>query len=126
MKKELIAGAVLIALFALSLLNIRFIDTLTAELSGYVDQALDFAEQGDFDQAVLSAQTAADRWLSLDYYTHICIRHSEINTATDAFYDLLGELYAEDAGSARGAGEKLKAQLGSIASIEHLTLGSIL
>ena len=66
-----------------------------------------------------------DFWLGADGYTHIFIRHSEIDSTTDAFFELMSDVRSGDAQSASGAYEKLAAHLDSLYTMERVTLGSI-
>ncbi|MGN1003169.1 MAG: DUF4363 family protein [Oscillospiraceae bacterium] len=124
--RRMYAGALILAiLLAASLFNVAYLDGKVAELEAMVDEAAAKAEGGDFDAASRSLQRAIDTWNGMEGYTHIFIRHSEIDGATDAFYEYLSDLCAGDGGSARGSCQKLRAHLESIASMEHVTIGSI-
>lgn len=125
MSKAVWAGIILLAILAATLYNIRYLDKLTGELLSLTETAQERAEAGDFQGAVSEAEQAARLWAEKDGYTHVLIRHSEIDSTTDAFYELLSDLHAQDALSARGSFEKLRAHLTSIASMEHITFGSI-
>jgi hypothetical protein len=124
-RKTIVATVILVLLLVGTLFNIRCLDGYIGQMQGYVGDAQSSAETGDFDGAVASLRQAVDLWNSIDGYTHIFIRHSEIDSASDAFYELLGDLYARDADTARGSFEKVLYHLESISKIEHLTLGSI-
>ena len=126
MKKEILSLLFLAALFLGSLYNIRFLDSLTDELTSYIDSAEKFAADDDFENAVSEAEKALEKWAGMDFYTHIFISHDEIDETTDAFCEFLGDLYSGDSSSARGSALKIRAHLTSIASSEHLKLGSIL
>ena len=54
------------------------------------------------------------------------IRHSEVDSATDAFYAALETILTRDADAAESAIECLKAHLRSIASLEHVSIKSVL
>lgn len=123
--KEIVAAALLIALFSLSLFNVRYLDNMVADLMELVDISESHAKSGDFEGAKTTLKTASERWTGADGYTHIVLRHSEIDAATDAFYELLGDIGEEDYGIAAGSYEKLKARLESLSGMEHLTLRSV-
>ena len=80
---------------------------------------------GRFDLAEEVLSKAADEWLGTDGYTHIFIRHSEIDSTTDAFFELMSDVRSGDAESAAGSYEKLLAHLSSLYTMERVTLGSI-
>ena len=125
MKKTIVAAVLLLLLLVGTLLNIRCLDGYVAQMKGYVGDAQNRAETGDYDGAVASLRQAIELWNGIDGYTHIFIRHSEIDSASDAFYDLLGDLSARDNEAARGSFEKVLYHLESISRIEHVTLGSV-
>jgi len=126
LRKWIAAAAVLLLIFGLCLLNIRCVDRLTDELISYADSALAFAAAGDYENAAVQAERASALWAEKDGYTHIFIRHSEIDSATDAFCEFSGAIYEQEPGEIRGAYEKLRAHLLSIAGMEHISFGSIM
>lgn len=125
MKQEIAAIVILLLLLFGSLVNIRYLDSVTEEMLSLADEAMDFARAGDLASAVEKAEAAANYWAGLDGYTHIFIRHPEIDATTDAFCELLGELYAGDVDEALGAHLKLRERLLSMARMEHITFGSV-
>lgn len=125
MKKELVAAILLILLFIGTLVNIHVNDTLISVLGESVDRAYAYAQAGEWTQAENTLHGACDRWLSLDGYTHIFIRHSEIGSTTEAFYAMLSSVCAEDEGDLEGSYRLLSAQLDSLTGMEHISIGSI-
>ena len=126
MKKEAIAGAVLALLIALSAWNIYSIDALTDGISNSLRMSQALADIGDFDSAKIELDKGLRLWLNADGYTHIFLRHPEIDSTADAFYDLQQVLMQEDITACAAAYSKLKYHLASIDQMEHLSLGSIL
>lgn len=126
MKKELIAVFLLALLFAGAVYNIHYMDALSDTLIERVDTARTDVASGDYQSAKKELRGAIDLWMSSDGYTHIFIRHPEIDSTTDAFYELLSDVESRDAEAAVGSFEKVKAHLTSIAGMEHITIGSIL
>ena len=88
MKKEVIAGAVLALLIALSAWNIYSIDALTDSIGDSLRMSQALADIGDFDSAKTELDKGLKLWLNADGYTHIFLRHPEIDSTTDAFYEL--------------------------------------
>lgn len=125
MKKEIIAGLLLVLLFAGVLVNIRVTERMVTCLTSEAERAYESAVSGDFESAKRQIDAAAEHWLSLDGYTHIFIRHSEINSTTEAFFQLRSDIYAEDAGSAVGSYGLLKETLSSLMTMEQISIGSI-
>ena len=125
MKRELAAAAVLILLLAGSWWNLKYLRDFTGGLSETLDRSRAYCEAGQFELAEQELEKAAQDWLGADGYTHIFIRHSEIDSTTDAFFELMSDVRSGDAQSASGAYEKLAAHLDSLYTMERVTLGSI-
>lgn len=126
MKREITAVILLILLFTGAIINIRYNDRMIYVLEDEISSAIKSARSGDFDKAKSLLDTAAEHWLSRDGYTHIFIRHTEIDSVTDAFFQLKSALHEEDSDSFEGAYSLLMAHLESIRTMEHLRFGSIL
>ena len=96
----------------------------------YMREALELArqaaEEGDASRALEELDPALERWLKADSYTHIFIRHSEIDSTADAFYELREVLLAEELEGCDAAYGKLRYHIISIQEMEHPRLGSIL
>lgn len=125
MKRELAAAAVLILLLAGSWWNLKYLRDFTGGFSETLDLSRAYCEAGQFELAEQELEKAAQDWLGADGYTHIFIRHSEIDSTTDAFFELMSDVRSGDAQSASGAYEKLAAHLDSLYTMERVTLGSI-
>ncbi|MBE6968782.1 MAG: DUF4363 family protein [Ruminococcaceae bacterium] len=125
MKKAVFALSLLIFLSVVSLWNLRHLETLTRDLIGGVESARAYWQAGDFDSAENTLEKTLDRWLGADGYTHIFIRHSEIDAASDIFYDLRGDILAGDEKSADANAQKLLYHLQSIYSMEQISLKSV-
>lgn len=125
MKKEIIALSLLVLLFAASLFNIWYFDRLCLDIAGEVNASSDALERGDMDAAQEHLNSALHTWLDADSYTHIFIRHPEIDSTADAFYEL-GQALEENSESCRAAYDKLLYHLESIRTMEHLRFGSIM
>lgn len=125
MKRELAAGALLLLLMAGAWWNIRAVDRLTGELLAGLDASQAAEEQGDHLAAQAALDKALNRWLEADSYTHIFIRHAEIDSTADAFYELQAQLLAGE-GDSSAAYDKLRYHLDSIQRMEHPSLGSVL
>lgn len=125
MKKELAALFVLVLVFAVSLVNIHFLNRLTGNIVSLVEQADTFIREENWERAGDRAQKAFDRWENSDSYTHIVLRHSEIESVSVALGDLIKEIYAENAGAARGAARSAAERVRSVSSVERLRLNNI-
>ena len=125
MSRELAAGALLLLLVTGAWWNIHAVDTLTREIMGDLDVSQAAEEQGDHPAAQAALNKALNRWLDADSYTHIFIRHAEIDSTADAFYELQAQLLSGE-GDSSAAFDKLRYHLDSIQRMEHPSLGSIL
>lgn len=124
-KRESAAVFVLAVMLLLSLWNLRKIDSLTDSILVLLSKSQTSAESLESKAAMKTLNSALELWLKSDRYTHIFIRHSEIDSTTDAFYELKESLMGDDPISARAAYEKLRYHLESIDEMEHPSLGSI-
>ena len=125
MRKELAAAIILALLLTGVMVNIRVASNIILGLKEDVTAAYQSAEKGDFDRAKPQLDAAIEHWMSLDGYTHIFIRHCEINSTTQAYFQLKSDIYAEDMGAAEGSYGLLMASLDSLMTMEQLSLGSI-
>ena len=125
MKKEIIALLLLVLLFIGSMYNVSVVENMVTELENNVTSSFELAQSGDLEAAQKIIKQAATDWSSRDGYTHIFIRHSEINETTDAFFGYISDICAEDIGSAEGSCALLLAQLESLKTMEEISLGSI-
>ncbi len=125
MKKEITATALLVVLFIGVLVNIRVSERLAHELTDEVSSAYESLKNGDTALAKQQTDAAIEHWLSLDGYTHIFIRHSEINSTTEAFFQFKSDVYSGDADAADGSYGLLKETLGSLMTMEQVSIGSI-
>lgn len=125
MRKELAAAIILALLLTGVMVNIRVASNIILSLKEDVTAAYQSAEKGDFDRAKPQLDAAIEHWMSFDGYTHIFIRHCEINSTTQAYFQLKSDIYAEDMGAAEGSYGLLMATLDSLMTMEQLSLGSI-
>ncbi len=125
MKKEIFAIALLIGIFAITLLNVHKIDTLKNELIELLSKSEECVQSGDWDGATEFAEKAMDHWNNANPYTHIFIRHQEIDGMTECFFNLLQEIYKEDSAGVQAAFPKVAMRIENIAHMEHLTIGTV-
>ena len=125
MKKALAAAILLALLFGAAAWNIAHIDSLTGSLTALADEALAYCRTEDYGAAEDALHEALELWYGAENYTHIMIRHSEVDSATDAFYAVLETILTRDADAAESAIECLKAHLQSIDSMEHVSFRSV-
>lgn len=125
MKKEIFSICLLFSLLAATLLNIRGVRLVTDELREYVTVCTEHINNEDWLQAERYAQLAKKLWNEKDTYTHMVLRHSEIDTVSDALYDFTGDVYEHNAEASRAGAEKIIYHLDSIYEMERVRFGSI-
>lgn len=125
MKKEIISALLLLLIFSGVLVNIRINERIVSSLINEVDMSYENLKNGNEDKAMQQLDTAIEHWLNLDGYTHIFIRHSEINSTTDAFYGFRSDVGSGDADAANGSYGLLKETLISLMTMEQISLGSV-
>lgn len=115
----------LAVIFAGVMLNIRASEKIVSSLMSEVDAAYAQLKSGDSESAAETLDKAIEHWLTLDGYTHIFIRHSEINSTTEAFFQFRSDIGSGDADAADGSYGLLSETLRSIMTMEQISLGSI-
>ncbi len=126
MRREYTAMIILAILMLGAWLNLRHMDSLTERIEAKLELSQKAAEQGSMDISEKALLDALDMWLGADGYTHIFIRHSEIDAISDSFYELYNALLSGETDALTPAYEKLIYHLESVNDIEHLSLRSLL
>ena len=125
MTKELIAAALLVLLILGSWLNLLYLDALISDIEARLDLSMRSYWLGSGMQAHGELLDAFALWLHADSYTHVFIRHAEIDAASDAFYELQSAIFSHDADAAAAGCGKLLYHLRSMSSMEHVTVKSV-
>ncbi len=125
MKRTLIALVLLLLLGALGIWNLRQVDALTNGLCGCIELSIRCMEEGDSAAAKAAVDSALTLWERQERYTHIFLRHSEVDSAADTLYELQEAVYAGDAAQALSAGNPALYHLRSLQSMEHPAWGSV-
>ncbi len=124
MKKEIMAVSLLAVILILSLINISVMGTRMETLTADIDQAQVYAKSGQVEQAASRVESSLNTWESWAGYTHIMLRHSEIEMITDAYYELLTELQ-EGSEPAPARYSWLKSLLADMTAKESITVQSV-
>ena len=82
-------------------------------------------DEGDGAAARSSIDAALLLWEEAEGYTHVFLRHSEVDGAADALFELAGSIYAMDREQSRALAELALYHLRSIQGMEHPGWGSI-
>ena len=125
MKRELIAAFILLALLALSVINVRHIKNKAMTLASEIEDADGLYRGGDSEGSAALVEDSLKSWLGWESYSHIMLRHSEIDLVTDAYYGLLSEIESDDT-VPQASFDALIEKLNDIVNKERVTLGSLL
>ncbi len=125
MRRELFAGGLLLILFGLSLFNTRSLSSLTEEIHDLVELADLAAERGDWEDAESRARLAVSRWDESSAYTHVILKHSDIDAFEESLYRFLESVASHQYPSSRICAELVYARLRSLRDMERLIIGSI-
>ena len=125
MKRELAAVVILLVLLGASLVNLVYYDGLTDRIKAELLDSKDDFENGDTSSALDSYGRAETDWLNAKVFTHIFIRHAEIDSTSDAFFELKQQLLEENREGCAAAYDKLLYHLDCIDDMEHPRLGSV-
>ena len=88
MKHLLVASGILLVIMTASLLNIRYINALTEDITELIKQSESLQQQGKASEAAKPLRTALDRWEN-ERLIRIVLAQSDIDEITDGLYELL-------------------------------------
>jgi len=125
MKKAIFSVSLLLIMLIAAFINIRCLNTLTHEMKSVVAESVEAAEASDWENAEAAAKRAENAWNAKDGYTHVVLRHNEIDTVSDALYDFISCINEHDAKTSAAAAEKVIYHLDSIYRMEQIRFGSI-
>ncbi len=125
MKRELFAAALLLLLIIASLFNLSHVQKLTDELLIYLSQSENALESNNAQLAMEYWEKAFKLWESSYSYTHIFIRHQEIDSTAEDFYSVKELILQEETTASSAAYQQLRYRLECIARMEKPTLGSV-
>ena len=125
MGREILALLLIALLIAVAGLNIMAADTLTQNIGLCLDEAELASASGRQSEAQAALDAALKIWLNAKSYSHIFIRHQEIDSCTDAFYELKDAILSDSTENCAALFAKLRYHVQSIAEMEKLRLGNI-
>lgn len=124
MTREMTAGAVLVLILALLIVNVKVFDAKSESLYRKIDEAQALAEAGNPEAASRAAASATGEWLDWGGHIHILLRHSEAEGVTEAFFDLLRSMESEG-GAGSADFDRLRQCIKSVMDCEHFSLQSV-
>lgn len=125
MKKEIIAGILLIAVFAASLFNIGVNRRCFSELEDEIRETYELAAHDESELARKRSEEAVAHWERLDSYTRIFIGHADVDSVNEAIYMFCSDVYSGDTDRLRGSYGYLTSCLDDLIETERISLRSI-
>ena len=125
MKREWIALGLLSLLIAGAALNIARLDRLTDLVETSLARSEKAAAQKDFQTALTNLETGLSVWQDSRGYTHVFLRHPDVDAANDAFYELELLLLQKDGAALPAAFARLRYHLDCIDYMEHPSVGTV-
>ena len=125
MKREIAAALLLAAMFGVSLWSIRRTDRLTDEVEQHLALSEKALRADDRAKAETELEAALRVWRAAEGYTHVFLRHAEVDSVSDAFFALQQGLCAGDGLELGAAYDLLRYHLGCIDTMEHISPGSV-
>ncbi len=125
MKREICAVVLLAALVSVSFWNIRRANNLTGEIKEHLNLSEKALLAGDPDYAQEQLEAALRLWFAARGYTHVFLRHPELDNTTDAFYETLQALRGEEIPALPAAYNRLRYHLDCVSEMEHVSWGSV-
>ena len=125
MKKELVALIIILVMIISSVANILHLDRLVKNMDAHTVAAINAYHAENIDLAEHELILALDSWLNAEAYTHVFLRHSEIDTTTDAYYEALSAIH-EKSESTIALLSKARYHIKSILSMEQVTFKSVM
>lgn len=125
MKKEICAIMVLLLLFAGAIGNIIHLKQITEQISSNLNYALLYCSLEDYEAVYTETVKAQKSWTDAEKYTHVFIRHSEIDKINEIFYDILSAAQNKEKYETDFLLQKLQHFSNYLVKMETASVGSI-
>ena len=125
MKREIGALLLLAALIGLSVWSIRRTDRLMEEVERHLALSEKALRADDRDGASAELEAAERVWHAAEHFTHVFLRHPELDGISDAFFTLRQGLDAGDGIELKAAYDLLRYHLECVDRMEHVSPGSV-
>ena len=125
MKKELFAFLTILLLIAGSIGNLTHLNNTVNQISNHLDYCTQYCSQDDYASANTEILKAMQVWENTEHYTHVFIRHSEIDAISDLFHDVQSAIQSQEKYEAKCMLSKLQHHADSLVNMEKVTLGTI-
>ena len=125
MKKELCAILTILLLIGGSIANLIHLDKTTDQISNHIRYGILYCSLDDYTAADKEMNKALEIWNTEEYYTHVFIRHCEIDTISDIIYDALSAINNHEKYESQFLLQKLQHHIDTLVKMEKISLGSI-
>lgn len=125
MKKEITAAALLIVIIITAALNTVHIEAMTADVTRCLERSERAAMRGDAEIALDGFGDAFAIWDSQRDYGNVFIRHTELDSCYDMFYELEEALLSGEEENLPSVYSRLKYHISAISYMERPSCGSI-
>ena len=125
MKREIAALLLLAAMCFASFWSVGRTDSLKDEVEQHLALSEKALRADDRERAETELEAALRVWRAGEGYSHVFLRHAEIDAVSDAFFALRQGLRAGDGIELGAAYDQLRYHLDCIASMEHVSPGSV-
>ena len=125
MKKEIIAGILLIAVFAAAVYNISVSNRYFSELEDEIRDVYELAGNDDHENACKNVELAIAHWENLAAYTRVFIGYADVDSVNNAIYSFRSDVYRADLDSLRGTYGYLISCLDNLMETENISFRSI-
>ena len=125
MKREYGALALLTLLMLTALWSIRRTDFLTEQIALCLERSERALEREDANTALAALDGALELWREQRNYVSVFLRHSDVDSVSDAFFTLREKLLDRDAAGIAGAFSQLRYRLETVDAMEHISLAAV-
>lgn len=125
MKKELFAAIFLILILISCVINIWYVNELTAQLTALVNASEDYALSEAWDKAALEADRAAKLMKSNNIYLNIVLPHERIDSTLEALFELQALVDSRDTEGIPGAARLTVSKIEKLSALEKVSIESI-
>ncbi len=126
MNRERIAMIVLITIILLSAGNLLLLNRISARITDLSEIASAAAQAYQWDEAEAAAEEAVSFWDRRSRYLQCVLHQNQCDRITDALGNLQAVIYNREAGSAKGAAQRVQETLDEILDLETPSFSSVL
>ena len=125
MKKEVVATLTIILLFTGAMGNLIHLNRLMNQISTHINYSQLYCSLEDYEAAHTETAKAQQCWDNAKSYTHVFIRHSEIEKLKDVFFDIQSAIQNREGIEADNLLQKLQYYVDNLTTMEQLSIGSV-